>query len=217
MNRHKRLSEISKQLGKHTNTIAKWCDAIETSGIHQFERVNGERVFNDRDQHVAEYVNMKRDEKWSMQQIIQQMQLDLDLHTHVLHMAQQLKTPDAPEAEVIKKEIIDALQQSIDRAVEIQVQQIKEQYERMMAALPKPQDETERQMAMISALLQKEEMEDDLRQEAITKWQQESDRKKRSFFFFWAEDIEKREKYIRNYVKEQMREKTSVFPREIES
>jgi uncharacterized protein (DUF1697 family) len=209
MNRYKRLSEISKLLGKHTNTIAKWCDAIEDAGVHQFERVNGERVFSDFDQTVVKYISDKRDDKWPMQQIIKQVQIDLDLMAHVEHMESTVKEYEIPSADMIKQQIIDAMQQAIDRAVQIQVQQIKDHYEQMVAALPKPKDESEQQMAIISAMMRKEQIEEELRQEAIAKWMDHPERKRRAFLWIWKEDHEKREKYIKNYIKQRMHEKIS--------
>jgi hypothetical protein len=213
MTRYKRLSEISKQLGKHANTIAKWCDTVEGAGVHQFERVNGERFFIEQVQIVTEYISDKRDDKWSMQQIMHQMQLDLDLMAHVEHMESMIQESMTPDANVIKQQIIEAMQQAIDKAVEIQVKQVKEHYDRMIVALPKPQDEAEQQRAIISAILHKEQMEQELIQEAIEKWQLESDRKKRFFLWVYREDLIKREEYIKNYVKEKMRVKTSDLSR----
>lgn len=209
MSRYKRLSEISKLLGKHSNTIAKWCDTIEGSGVHQFERINGERVFNEQDQTIAEYINEKRDDKWPMQQIIQQMKIDLMLH--VEHMDRTIQESTTPDADVIKQQIIEAMQQAIDRAVEIQVKQVKEHYERMIAALPKPPDEAEQQMAIVSAIIRKEQMEQELIQEAIAKWQEHPERKKRAFLWIWREDHEKRDKYIKEYVKQNIIHKIESY------
>jgi uncharacterized protein (DUF1697 family) len=144
-----------------------------------------------------------------MQQIIKQVQIDLDLMAHVEHMESTVQEYEIHAADMIKQQIIDAMQQAIDRAVQMQVQQIKDHYEQMVAALPKPKDESEQQMAIISAMMRKEQIEEELKQEAIAKWMDHPERKRRAFLWIWREDHEKREKYIKNYIKQRMHEKIS--------
>jgi hypothetical protein len=193
---------MSKMLSKHPNTIAKWCDAIEGAGVYRFERINDERVFNEQDECVIQYINDKRDDKYSMQQIILQLPVDMDIKPHVLHMSATAN--DVPEVEIIKQQIIDGIQHAIDKAVAIQIQQVKEHYEHLVAALPKPQDESELQSSILSAFLLKEQIEQDLRDEAIEKWREHPERQKRMFLWMYKEDIEKRDLYVNQYIKEHL-------------
>lgn len=68
-----RITEFSKLVGRHHNTVYNWFNTLEEKGLHGTLRTNNtnEKLYNSLDLNIALFIKQKRDEKWSLDAIIE--------------------------------------------------------------------------------------------------------------------------------------------------
>jgi DNA-binding transcriptional MerR regulator len=207
MENYWRISDFAKQVGKHTNTVDGWFKTLEEKGIHFVNRTeNGEKIYDEADLDIALYIKEKRDSKWSLDAIFD------DLHNHfevrpvpLNYESSSTSVPSVIDIETIKKDILTAAEQ----IAATQAQEIKEYYHELFNQLPKPKTREEERQERIELLLFQKKIEGALIKEAKEKWTQkpESERFRRVGFFRKEEDFLKREEFIREYVNEHFEER----------
>lgn len=202
MDNYWRISDFAKQVGKHTNTVDGWFKTLEEKGIHFVNRTeNGEKIYDQTDLKIALYTKEKRDNKWSLDAIFDDLHNYFELRPVPLNYeSSSTSVPYVIDIETIKKDILTAAEQ----IAVTQTQEIKEYYRVLFNQLPKPKTKEEERQERIELLLLQKRVEGALTKEAKEKWNQkpESERFRRVGFFRKEEDFLKREEFIKEYVNE---------------
>ncbi|GGI18039.1 hypothetical protein [Gottfriedia solisilvae] len=124
-----RLTEFSEKVGgKHRNTIDTWFNQLESRGIHYVNRTqSGERVFDDLDLKIAKFIAQKRDEKWSLEGIYDNLPTQYPLR--------EFPADDSNT----KSEMIDtvAVYKKINAEVSKQLEEMLEPYKKQIELLVK--------------------------------------------------------------------------------
>lgn len=76
-----RITEFSKLVGRHHNTVYNWFNILEEKGLHETLRTHNtnEKLYNTLDLEIALFIKQKRDEKWSLDAIIELLPHQFDL------------------------------------------------------------------------------------------------------------------------------------------
>jgi DNA-binding transcriptional MerR regulator len=202
MDNYWRISDFAKQVNKHTNTVDGWFKNLEDKKIHFINRTdNGEKVYDQTDLDIALYIKDKRDNKWSLDAIFDDLHNYFDLRAAPSeYETNSTSVPYVIDVEAIKKEILTAAEQ----IAVTQTEEIKSYYKELISQLPKSKTRQEEREERIELLLLQKKVERVLTQEAKDKWNQkpESERFKRVGFFRKEEDTFKREEFIKDYINE---------------
>lgn len=68
-----KITEFSKELEKPLNTVDSWFKQLEENRVHYVSRKSNERVFDDLDLQIGQYIKSKRNEKWALEAIFNQL------------------------------------------------------------------------------------------------------------------------------------------------
>ncbi|WLD94003.1 HD-GYP domain-containing protein [Alkalihalobacillus sp. AL-G] len=67
------VNEFASLVGKHPNTVEEWFSKMEEKLIHYVQRINNEKVYDQNDLKLALFINDKREEKWSFDEIFKKL------------------------------------------------------------------------------------------------------------------------------------------------
>ncbi|MBJ8055083.1 MerR family transcriptional regulator [Bacillus cereus] len=206
-----RITEFSKLVGRHHNTVYNWFNTLEEKGLHGTLRTNNtnEKLYNSLDLNIALFIKQKRDEKWSLDAIIELLPHQFELRpvspeNHSNEILSQIDFQDA--AETIEKLVEQKVQAHLQN-IEIQFQ---EKFENVLKALPQPEDpvamkERQRQERMDNIIIEHRARKE-LRRQAEKLWNEkpEEERLKKVGWFKKEEDLAKKHLFIENYLNENM-------------
>jgi len=217
-----KITEFSKEIGKHLNTVDGWFKKMEEQKLHWVNRSeHGEKIYSTLDMKIAQFIKAKRTEKWSMESIFDELPRHFELRPvpEDNTSESQLLDPAAirNEFESVTKGLFEnqlkEIQQYIKEAAAaqavIQAEEIKKQYESLVMQLPHPKSTEEERQERITDMITRRRIESQLRKEALELWSQkpESERKIRTGLFRKEEDINKRDLFIEEYIYDHIEER----------
>ncbi|PEA00894.1 MerR family transcriptional regulator [Bacillus cereus] len=206
-----RITEFSKLVGRHHNTVYNWFNTLEEKELHETLRTNNtnEKLYNSLDLDIALFIKQKRDEKWSLDAIIEllphQFKLrPVSLENQSKEILSQIDFQDASAAigKLVEQKIREHMQD-----IEIQFQ---EKFENVLKALPQPEDpialkERQRQERLDNIIIEHRARKE-LRKQAEKIWNEkpEEERLKKVGWFKKEENLAKKQLFIENYLEESM-------------
>ena len=114
-----RISEFKDQVGKPLNTVDNWFKRLEQEQIHYVNRTEyGEKVYDELDLKIALFIKEKRDEKWSMGAIFQELGNHFDLRPF----------PEGEEGETLPVDV-EALKKKLTEEIK---QAVREEFKEQM-------------------------------------------------------------------------------------
>ncbi|MDQ6422662.1 hypothetical protein RB620_24825 [Paenibacillus sp. LHD-117] len=186
------IGDFASLVGKHANTVDGWFKKLEEKGLHCVIRVNGEKVYDELDLRVAQYICEKRNNSggrtaWTLDAIFIELPNVLELRpfpqgtdpkdTQILdyHAFQELLTREFQERE-------HRLFQMVDEVVSKRMQEL--------ASIIKHQR------------IEESRWERKLRQEALKSWDEQPAkvRFKREGLFSKVENVVAKERFIKMFV-----------------
>ncbi|BCC09416.1 MULTISPECIES: terminase gpP N-terminus-related DNA-binding protein [Bacillus cereus group] len=207
-----RITEFSKLVGRHHNTVYNWFNTLEEKGLHGTLRTNNtnEKLYNSLDLDIALFIKQKRDEKWSLDAIIELLPHQFELRpvspeNQTSEVSAQLNIHEA--AATIEKIVEQKLQMHLHN-IEIEY---REKFEdAVRSALPEPEDpetlkERQRQERLDNIIIQ-HRARTELRKQAEKEWNAlpEETRVKKVGWFKKEEDLARKQLFIENYIDENM-------------
>lgn len=193
----------------HMNTIDGWFKALESKRIHYVMRTEDtkEKVYDDLDLQIAIFIKKRREEKWSLAAIYD----DLANHVELRGFPADEVGPVAFEGdfETLKKQISEELRQTFNQMAASQIEEIKKHYDSIIEKIPKLPSPEEQKETRFKEMVVRRRVEAALEHEAIEMWstKSESERYKKVGLFRKEEDFNKRYEFIRNYINENYEEK----------
>ncbi|WP_017150241.1 MerR family transcriptional regulator [Bacillus bingmayongensis] len=202
-----RITEFSKLVGRHHNTVYNWFNILEEKGLHETLRTHNtnEKLYNTLDLEIALFIKQKRDEKWSLDAIIELLPHQFDLRPVPLeNQANEVSTQLNLQATA---EIIEKM---VNKQIEEKIKTIESQYEEkignILKQLPQPEDaETlkirQRQERLDNFIIEHRTRQE-LRKQAESLWNSKPDeeRIKKVGWFKKEEDLAKKQLFIEQYI-----------------
>lgn len=207
-----RITEFSKLVGRHHNTVYNWFNTLEEKGLHGTLRTNNtnEKLYNSLDLDIALFIKQKRDEKWSLDAIIELLPHQFELRP----VSPENQTSEV-SAQLNIHEAAATIEKIVEQKLELHLQSIEMEYrakfeEAVRSALPEPEDpetlkERQRQERLDNMIIQ-HRARTELRKQAEKEWNTlpEETRIKKVGWFKKEEDLARKQLFIENYIDENM-------------
>ncbi|AIE61780.1 hypothetical protein [Bacillus methanolicus] len=215
-----KISDFASKIGKHINTVDGWFKKLEEQHIHYVNRINNEKVYDQLDLKIALFIKQRREQKWALDAIFEDLENHFDLRPFPL---EEEPKNDVLDLNIIKRQIVEEVRKGIEEVAGAQLKEIKdeydkimmqymvqveEQYKNIMKHLPDPEESQKRRQQQISNLITRRRVESILKREALKQWEQkpESERLKRVGLFSKIEDVNKRDRFIEEYIDQHFEE-----------
>ncbi len=207
-----RITEFSKLVGRHHNTVYNWFNILEEKGLHGTLRTNNtnEKLYNTLDLDIALFIKLKRDEKWSLDAIIELLPHQFELRP----VSPENQTSEV-STQLNMQEAAATIEKIVEQKIQMHLQNIELEYqgkfeEAIRAMLPEPEDpeklkERQRQERLDNIIIQ-HRARTELRKQAENEWntQPEETRIKKVGWFKKEEDLARKQLFIENYIDENM-------------
>ncbi|PER84302.1 MerR family transcriptional regulator [Bacillus cereus] len=207
-----RITEFSKLVGRHHNTVYNWFNILEEKGLHGTLRTNNtnEKLYNTLDLDIALFIKLKRDEKWSLDAIIELLPHQFELRP----VSSENQTSEV-STQLNMQEAAATIEKIVEQKIQMHLQNIELEYqgkfeEAIRAVLPEPEDpeklkERQRQERLDNIIIQ-HRARTELRKQAENEWntQPEETRIKKVGWFKKEEDLARKQLFIENYIDENM-------------
>ncbi|PGW33229.1 MerR family transcriptional regulator [Bacillus thuringiensis] len=207
-----RITEFSKLVGRHHNTVYNWFNILEERGLHGTLRTNNtnEKLYNTLDLDIALFIKLKRDEKWSLDAIIELLPHQFELRP----VSPENQTSEV-STQLNMQEAAMTIEKIVEQKIQMHLQNIELEYQgkfedAIRAVLPEPEDpeilkERQRQERLDNMIIQ-HRARTELRKQAERKWrtQPEETRIKKVGWFKKEEDFARKQLFIENYIDENM-------------
>lgn len=200
-----RISDFSKKVGKHPNTVDRWFKELEEKHIHTVSRTEyGEKVYDQLDLDIALYIREKRDQKWALDGIFHELPKHFELRIF-LNESDETNAPQVTDPKTMRRE----LEKLVREITERQNREMKQQYEELLKRLPQPKTFQEERQERMTEMITRRRIESQLRDEALNMWftKPEEERKRRVGFFRKEEDHDKREQFVRDHINKHFEER----------
>lgn len=194
-----KIGDFSKMLGKHNNTVDGWFRELENERkLHYISRVNDEKVYDELDLKIAEFIVKRRESKWSLNAIFDDIPNHFNLRPFPKEYEEQQKTTQIVDFEKMRATLKNEMKEVFN---ELSVAQIKEQRKEIEKLLPSREQE---RIDRINDIMAERKVTRILENEALEIWNEkpESKRKRKVGWFRKKEDIDKRNRFIKKYIDE---------------
>ncbi len=207
-----RITEFSKLVGRHHNTVYNWFNILEEKGLHGTLRTNNtnEKLYNTLDLDIALFIKLKRDEKWSLDAIIELLPHQFELRP----VSPENQTSEV-STQLNMQEAAATIEKIVEQKIQMHLQSIEMEYrekfeDAVRSALPEPEDpetlkERQRQERLDNMIIQ-HRARTELRKQAEKEWNTlpEETRIKKVGWFKKEEDLARKQLFIENYIDENM-------------
>ncbi|MCU4813676.1 MerR family transcriptional regulator [Bacillus cereus] len=204
-----RITEFSKLVGRHHNTVYNWFNILEEKGLHETLRTQNtnEKLYNALDLEIALFIKQKRDEKWSLDAIIDLLPHQFDLRpVSPEHQTNEVST------ELNLQATAEIIEKMVTKQLEEKIKHIESHYEEKVQSilkhLPQPEDvETlklrQRQDRLDNFIIEHRARQE-LRKQAESLWNNkpEEERTRKAGWFKKEENLSKKQLFIEQYIQD---------------
>jgi hypothetical protein len=193
----------------HMNTVDGWFKNLESRRIHYVNRTldTNEKVYDELDLRIAVYIKKRREEKWSLSAIFDDLENHFELRPFPLNevggLAQSL------DVENLKAEIKQSLKETLEQMATAKIEELKGHYEEVIKQLPKPPSIEEQKEQRFKEMVLRRRVENSLEEEALKAWsaKPQEERTKKVGLFRKEEDYNRRSQFVKEYVNARFEEK----------
>lgn len=192
-----KISDFSKKLGKHNNTVDGWFRTLEERRLHYISRVNGEKIYDELDFKIAKFIIEKRADKWSLDGVFDNLvPSGFTLRPFPTNFEGESKSVQVVDVDKIRATIVSELKTTFEEVVSAQVTKQMEDFKRL---LPSPD---QGRLDRFNSLVAERKVIRVLEEEALSMWSTKpaEERLKKSGWFRKEEDIDKRDRFVRDYI-----------------
>lgn len=198
-NNYWKISDFAKKLGKHNNTVDGWFRTLETEKhLHFVSRINGEKVYDELDYQIATYIIEKRNNKWSLDAIFDDLPNHFSLRPFPPEYELEKTSVQVVDVDKIRASIMQEMKTSFE---EIAAAQMEKQMSNLQKILPSPE---EKRIERFEQIMAERKVTRQLEDEALSIWstKPEEERLIKVGWFRREEDKEKRDRFVRDYIDE---------------
>jgi hypothetical protein len=203
------VDQVKQALGEdklHSNTVDGWFKKLEDDRIHFVTRTEetNEKVYDNLDLRLAVHIKKKRNEKWSLSAIFNEIKDEFELRPFPAESQGSTSAPQVIDLENLKSRLIDELRGSFEEVAASQLIEIKQHYESLLKQLPRPKTLEEEKEERFQEMIARRRVESQLEEEALNMWstKPEEERFKKLGWFRKEEDFAAREFFVKGYVNE---------------
>lgn len=198
-----KISDFSKQIGKHQNTVDNWFKLLEEKGLHYVNRIDNEKVYDEQDLEIAKHINEKRNNKWALEAICNELADHFELRPFPPEM-EVTNNLQPLHMESIKQKFSEEIRETIEQIAAAQMLELRQQHEGLLKQLPKPRDPREERQERVNEMIVRRRVERELEQEALNLWstKPQTDRLVRVGLFRKEENRDKRDQFVKTYIDE---------------
>lgn len=198
-----KISDFSKQLGKHNNTIDGWFRELELERkLHYVSRVDDEKVYDDLDLQIAKFIVERRNSKWSLNAIFDDLPNHFELRPFPKEFEDKSKSTQVVDVDKMRAALKSEMKEIFN---ELSAEQMKEQKEEMKNLLPSREQE---RLDRVNAIMAERKISRTLEDEALALWDEKPEEEKmiKVGWFRKEEDRDKRDSFVKKYVDEHFEE-----------
>lgn len=213
MTQYWKISDFAKELGKHANTVDGWFKQLEDKSIHGVNRTeHGEKVYDILDLDIALFIKEKRDKKWALDAIFNELPEHFELRS-VWSGMENTSVTQTTDIDSLKKEFLEIargvsteqiaeIKKVYEQAAAAQISEIKKQYDDLLKRLPEPKNREIERQERIDEMITRRRIEVQLEKEALHIWstKPEEERVRRVGIFRKEEDRDKRDLFVKEFV-----------------
>lgn len=209
------VEEIKQNLQEnklHINTVDGWFKKLEEEHIHYVSRTEdtNEKVYDELDLQIATFIKKKRNEKWSLGAIFNELSDKFELRPFPLENHKETtNAPQIVDMEALKDKLLEELKGSFEEIAASQSLELKQHYETLFKQLPKPRSVEDEKEERFQEMVARRRVETQLEEEAINMWSTKPDneRFKKVGWFKKEEDFIARDRFVRTYVNQHFAER----------
>lgn len=193
---HWKISDFAKMLGKHANTIDGWFRTLESHrNLHYITRVNNEKIYDELDFKIAQFIIEKRNDKWSLDGIFDSLPNHFQLRPFPVDFEDE-KSIQVVDFDKMKTTIMNEMKIAFEQVAADQMESQMRDFQKML-----PSREQER-LDRFEALLADRKVTRALEEKALSIWSTKpiEERFIKVGWFRKAEDLNKRERFVKQYV-----------------
>lgn len=199
-----KIKETLQEEKLHINTVDGWFKKLEEDRIHYVNRTEEtkEKVYDELDLRLAIFIKKKRNEKWSLGSIFNELKDEFELRQFPVEAKETTNAPQIVDINVLKEKIMTELKSTFEEVAATQVVDLKNHYENLMKQLPKPKSKEEEREERFQEIVARRRVESQLEEEALNIWntKPEQERVRKIGWFRKEENREEQDRFVRAYV-----------------
>lgn len=198
-----KISDFSKRLGKHNNTVDGWFRTLEDERkLHYINRINSEKVYDELDFKIAKFIIGKREDKWSLDGIFDNLPSQFALRPFPLDFEHESKMVQVVDVDKIRATIMLELKTTFEEVVAAEVTKKMAEFQKLLPSLDQGR------LDRFNSMIAERKIMRDLEEEGLSMWATKpaEERFKSVGWFRREEDIEKRERFVKGYIDERFEE-----------
>lgn len=198
-----KISDFAKKLNKHNNTIDGWFRELELERrLHYISRVEGEKVYDELDLKIAEFIVEKRNNKWSLNAIFDELPNEIEFRPFPEDYENKSKVNQVVSIETMRATLLNEMKTVFS---ELSENQAKEQLNEMKKMLPSREEEKRNR---INDIMTERKISRQLEEEALSLWNNKpaEERLRRTGWFKKEEDRDKKDSFVKKYMDEHYEE-----------
>ncbi|MBT2687780.1 MerR family transcriptional regulator [Bacillus sp. ISL-47] len=188
----------------HINTVDGWFKKLEEEQIHYVSRTedSNEKVYESLDLELAIFIKRKRNEKWSLSAIFNEIKNEFELRPFPAQFKESTNVPQIVDIDTLKAKLIEEFKGTFEEVAAAQSEEIKRHYESLLKQLPKPKSPEEEKEEMFQEMVVKRRVESHLEEEALKMWatKPEEGRFRKTGWFRKEEDLRARDRFVKEYI-----------------
>lgn len=199
-----KIRESIQEEKLHINTVDGWFKKLEEERIHYINRTEetNEKVYDELDLQLAIFIKNKRNEKWSLGAIFNELKQKFDLRPFPIEDKKSTNELQVVDIENLKEKLMTDLRDTFEEVAAAQVADLKNHYEILLKQLPQPKSKEEEKEERFQEMVARRRVESQLEDEALDIWstKPENERFKKVSLFRKEENRDERDRFIKNYV-----------------
>ncbi|MGU3473144.1 hypothetical protein ACLBWT_18600 [Paenibacillus sp. D51F] len=201
-----KITEFSKLVDKHHNTIDQWFKALEDKRIHYVNRILGEKIYDETDLEIARYIKEGREKSYNLQIIFEQLPSVYEVRPFPDDWS--TSSDSLVDYESIRRKMEQRFEEKIEAAKSVLFEEVMiataRVIEEQQKLLPPVKTIEEQQTERVNDIMTRLRIERKLEDLAIHAWGElpDTDRLRKVGLFRKDEDWGKRDAFIRRYVQE---------------
>lgn len=201
------VEEVKQTLGEeklHVNTVYGWFKKLEEKEIHYISRTvdTNEKVYDELDLRIAVFIKMKRNEKWALKVIFNELQKEFELRPFPVENKEATNVVHKNKTDALNDEVLKELKSSFEEVAASQLDEVQNQYEKLLKKLPDSKSREEEKEERFKEMVARRRVEYQLEKEAQMAWatKPEEERMIKVSWFKKVENEDERKLFIKEYI-----------------
>jgi hypothetical protein len=198
------IKQTLKEEKLHMNTVYGWFKKLEEERIHYISRTvdTNEKVYDDLDLRIAVFIKMKRNEKWALTAIFNEIKNEFDVRPFPVENMETTNVVHNGSTDTLNSKLLEELKSSLEEIAASQLNEVQSQYEEILKKLPDSKNKEEEREDRFKEMVARRRVEYQLEREAQIAWatKPEEERMIKVGWFKKVINEEERKLFIKEYI-----------------